>query len=109
MFSTLLAAFAAALSVASSVTGSVVDVRAARTPGKLRVTENSGVCETTQGVYQASGYGDIDENNSIWLVYLDLLPKMDHVLMTCVQTGFGSSKRAIILTTHLSPCGLMVK
>ena len=84
MFSTLLAAFAAALCVASSVTGSVVDVRAARTPGKLRVTENSGVCETTEGVYQASGYGDIDENNSIWSVYSDLLPKMDHALMTCV-------------------------
>ena len=30
-----------------------------RTPGKLRVTENSGICETTEGVYQASGYGDL--------------------------------------------------
>ena len=36
------------------------------TPGKLRVTENSGVCETTPGVYQASGYGDITSNESIW-------------------------------------------
>ncbi|KAF8465468.1 hypothetical protein JB92DRAFT_3135969 [Gautieria morchelliformis] len=25
------------------------------TPGQLRVAENSGVCETTPGVYQASG------------------------------------------------------
>lgn len=41
---------------------------AATTPGKLRVTENSGVCETTPGVYQASGYGDISQNKSIWYV-----------------------------------------
>ena len=56
------------------------------TPGKLRVVENSGVCggvilsryasfiiftflaETTPGVYQASGYGDISANKSIWFV-----------------------------------------
>lgn len=67
----------------------------APTPGKLRVTENSGVCgasspslllfdddlevvadgfgfgccaETTPGVYQASGYGDISANESVWCV-----------------------------------------
>ena len=39
---------------------------AATTPGKLRVVENSGVCETTPGVYQASGYGDITSTESIW-------------------------------------------
>lgn len=38
------------------------------TPGKLRVTENSGVCETTPGVYQASGYGDLTSNESLWYV-----------------------------------------
>ena len=36
------------------------------TPGKLRVIENSGVCETTPGVYQASGYGDLSANESLW-------------------------------------------
>lgn len=34
-------------------------------PGALRVTENSGVCETTPGVYQASGYGDLTAKESI--------------------------------------------
>ena len=47
---------------------------AATTPGKLRVTENSGVCETTPGVYQASGYGDLTANESIWCV----LPLLKH-------------------------------
>lgn len=36
------------------------------TPGQLRVMENSGVCETTPGVYQASGYGDLTSSESIW-------------------------------------------
>ena len=54
------------------------------TPGQLRVVENSGVCgefivdwafipltldstsETTPGVYQASGYGDLTTSDSIW-------------------------------------------
>lgn len=36
------------------------------TAGALRVTENSGVCETTPNVYQASGYGDITANESVW-------------------------------------------
>ena len=39
---------------------------AATTPGKLRIVENSGVCETTPGVYQASGYGDLTSSQSIW-------------------------------------------
>jgi hypothetical protein len=54
------------------------------TPGKLRVVENSGICgtcicldppaaltsfaETTPGVYQASGYGDLSANESMWFV-----------------------------------------
>ncbi|KXN90703.1 Carboxypeptidase S1 [Leucoagaricus sp. SymC.cos] len=38
-----------------------------RVPNQLRnVVENSGICETTNGVYQASGYGDISEDGSIW-------------------------------------------
>jgi hypothetical protein len=39
---------------------------AATTPGKLRVVENSGICETTPSVYQASGYGDLTSSESIW-------------------------------------------
>ena len=62
MFSALLAIAAVALSIVSSVAGA-----SAPTPGKLRgVVENSGVCETTPGVYQASGYGDITSDGSLW-------------------------------------------
>ena len=62
MFSALLVIAAVALSVVSSSAGAN-----APTPGKLRgVVENSGVCETTPGVYQASGYGDITSDGSVW-------------------------------------------
>lgn len=47
---------------------------AATTPGKLRVVQNSGVCETTPGVNQASGYGDLASDKSIWCVFaLDVI------------------------------------
>ena len=68
LFSALTSAFVA-LSAASSAVGAAIDVRASTdpTPGKLRgVVENSGVCETTSGVYQASGYGDISSDGSLW-------------------------------------------
>lgn len=46
---------------------------AATTPGKLRIVENSGVCETTAGVYQASGYADLTSSESLWYVVDDQL------------------------------------
>jgi hypothetical protein len=47
-----------------------------QTPGKLRITENSGICETTAGVYQATGYGDLTSNESIWYVSITCLTLM---------------------------------
>ncbi|KAF7304454.1 Carboxypeptidase [Mycena chlorophos] len=41
------------------------------TPGALRVVENSGVCETTPGVFQASGYGDLTSTESIFFWYFN--------------------------------------
>lgn len=75
--SPVLHAFARQIPVVGGVVGGVpksepavhIDAAAspaATTPGKLRVTENSGVCETTPGVYQASGYGDLTSSESIW-------------------------------------------
>ncbi|KAG7088975.1 hypothetical protein E1B28_012921 [Marasmius oreades] len=43
---------------------------AATTPGALRVVQNSGVCETTPGVQQVSGYGDLTATESILCVTL---------------------------------------
>ena len=68
MLSTVLIATTVLFSAVGTAAGAHVHTRAAAVNGTLRVTENSGVCETTSGVYQASGYGDISSDSSIWYV-----------------------------------------
>lgn len=78
--------------------------KSARTPGKLRVTENSGVCETTEGVYQASGYGDLSTTESIWSVTWCLLT---YVIKGTSPLGSGFLKPGMTLITRLSRYGSM--
>ena len=99
----------------------------APTPGKLRVVENSGVCgaviffttdlpgpviltvlvETTKGVYQASGYGDLASDKSIWLVlHLGGL-FVSFLYISVPPTGSGSLPHAKTLTPLPSLRGLM--
>ena len=70
----LTATFLAALATLSTLGHAAhVSARADTVPGQLRLVENSGECETVPGVYQASGYADIDANNSMWYVYATLV------------------------------------
>ncbi|KAI0000651.1 serine carboxypeptidase [Russula compacta] len=74
------------------------------TPGKLRVVENSGICETTRGVYQASGYGDLTSNESIWFWFFAARNSPDTApLITWFNGGPGSSSM-IGLFQELGPC-----
>ena len=59
-----------------SITDISLRATSPRTPGKLRITENSGICETTVGVYQAAGYGDLTSSESIWYVSIMCLMLM---------------------------------
>ncbi|EIM82394.1 serine carboxypeptidase [Stereum hirsutum FP-91666 SS1] len=81
------------------------DVRASTpTPGALRVTENSGICETTEGVYQASGYGDLSEDESVWFWFFEARNNPDTApLITWFNGGPGSSSM-IGLFQELGPC-----
>ena len=95
------------------------------TPGKLRVVENSGVCgwfapslfvpfyifflETTPGVFQASGYGDLTASKSLWYDCFTLLTIPVAYRSPCCPSGFGFLPHATILTLHLLRCGLMVE
>ncbi|KAI0065290.1 alpha/beta-hydrolase [Artomyces pyxidatus] len=79
-------------------------VTSSPTPGKLRVTENSGICETTPGVYQASGYGDLSSDESVWFWFFAARNNPDTApLITWFNGGPGSSSM-IGLFQELGPC-----
>ncbi|KZT08027.1 serine carboxypeptidase [Laetiporus sulphureus 93-53] len=77
---------------------------AAVTPGTLRVTENSGVCETTPGVYQASGYGDIAANESIWFWFFEARNDPDTAPFTIWLNGGPGSSSMVGLFQEHGPC-----
>ncbi|KAI0751671.1 alpha/beta-hydrolase [Daedaleopsis nitida] len=83
----------------------VADIKpAATTPGKLRVVENSGVCETTPGVYQASGYGDLTSNESIWFWYFAARKNPDTAPLSIWLNGGPGSSSMIGLFQEQGPC-----
>ncbi|CAL1708590.1 unnamed protein product [Somion occarium] len=79
-------------------------IPAATTPGKLRVTENSGVCETTPGIYQASGYGDLSSNESIWFWFFAARNNSDTAPLAIWLNGGPGSSSMIGLFQELGPC-----
>ncbi|KAF8184211.1 serine carboxypeptidase [Pholiota molesta] len=77
---------------------------AATTPGKLRVVENSGVCETTPGVNQASGYGDLTSTESIWFWFFEARNNPDTAPLALWFNGGPGSSSMIGLFQEHGPC-----
>lgn len=77
---------------------------AATTPGKLRVVENSGVCETTPAVYQASGYGDLTSSESIWFWFFEARENPDTAPLAIWLNGGPGSSSMIGLFQENGPC-----
>ncbi|KAL1938629.1 hypothetical protein VTO73DRAFT_11444 [Trametes versicolor] len=77
---------------------------AATTPGKLRVVQNSGVCETTPGVNQASGYGDLASDKSIWFWFFESRSNPDTAPLTIWLNGGPGSSSMIGLFQEHGPC-----
>ncbi|KAL4255041.1 peptidase S10 family protein, partial [Pleurotus pulmonarius] len=77
---------------------------AATTPGQLRIVENHGVCETTPGVYQASGYGDLTSTKSIWFWYFAARNNPDTAPLALWFNGGPGSSSMIGLFQENGPC-----
>ncbi|EJU02963.1 serine carboxypeptidase [Dacryopinax primogenitus] len=74
------------------------------TVGTLRYVENSGVCETTPGVYQASGYADIAQNQSIFFWYFASRKGEEGAPLTVWMNGGPGSSSMLGLFQELGPC-----
>ncbi|KAI0694524.1 serine carboxypeptidase [Cytidiella melzeri] len=79
-------------------------VPAATTPGKLRVVENSGVCETTPGVFQASGYGDLTSSESLWFWFFAARQNSSTAPLAIWLNGGPGSSSMIGLFQENGPC-----
>ncbi|KZT65397.1 alpha/beta-hydrolase [Daedalea quercina L-15889] len=78
----------------------------AATSDLLRVTENSGVCETTPGVYQASGYGNISSTESLWFWFFEARSNPDTAPLTLWLNGGPGSSSMVGLFDEHGPCRL---
>ncbi|KAJ7149719.1 serine carboxypeptidase [Mycena filopes] len=76
----------------------------ATTPGALRVVENSGICETTPGVSQASGYGDLTATKSIFFWYFAARNNAATAPLSLWFNGGPGSSSMIGLLQELGPC-----
>ncbi|KAG9096623.1 hypothetical protein FS749_008101 [Ceratobasidium sp. UAMH 11750] len=79
-------------------------ITAAITPGTLRYTENSGVCETTAGVYQASGYADLTSTQSMWFWFFAARSNPDTAPLAIWLNGGPGSSSMIGLFQENGPC-----
>ncbi|KIY63529.1 serine carboxypeptidase [Cylindrobasidium torrendii FP15055 ss-10] len=79
-------------------------VEAKAKAGSVRITENSGVCETTEGVYTASGYVDVADDKSIWFWYFAARNEPDTAPLALWFNGGPGSSSMIGLFQELGPC-----
>ncbi|KAK2465009.1 hypothetical protein APHAL10511_003085 [Amanita phalloides] len=74
-------------------------------PGtKLRYVSDSGVCETTPGVHQMSGYIDIAENQHIWFWFFEARSNPETAPFTLWLNGGPGCSSMVGLFQENGPC-----
>ncbi|KZT32096.1 alpha/beta-hydrolase [Sistotremastrum suecicum HHB10207 ss-3] len=74
------------------------------TPGSLRYVQNTGVCETTPGVFSASGYADIAVNQSMWFWFFAARNNATSAPLTLWTNGGPGSSSMLGLFQEHGPC-----
>ncbi|KAF9644244.1 alpha/beta-hydrolase [Thelephora ganbajun] len=72
--------------------------------GTLRYVANSGVCETTPGVYTASGYADLTSTQHMWFWFFAARNSPDTAPLTLWLNGGPGSSSMIGLFQEHGPC-----
>ncbi|KAF8633769.1 hypothetical protein AX15_001275 [Amanita polypyramis BW_CC] len=77
---------------------------ASNAAGGLHIVENSGICETTPGVYQASGYANLTSTSGLWFWYFDARKNPDTAPLALWFNGGPGSSSMIGLFQEHGPC-----
>ncbi|KAF8315624.1 alpha/beta-hydrolase [Clavulina sp. PMI_390] len=72
--------------------------------GSLRYVENSGKCETTPGVFQASGYADLTSSMHMWFWFFEARSNPTTAPLTIWLNGGPGSSSMIGLFQEHGPC-----
>ncbi|KZS90861.1 serine carboxypeptidase [Sistotremastrum niveocremeum HHB9708] len=73
-------------------------------PGTLRYVQNSGFCETTRGVFQASGYADLSSTESMWFWFFAARQNADKAPLVIWLNGGPGSSSMLGLFQENGPC-----